>query len=70
MLRPFATPLVPLVPILGVLSCAYLMLRLPQLTWIRFVTWLIIGLIIYFTYGRYHSRVTAEAESPAEGVAL
>ncbi len=66
MRRPFATPLVPLVPILGVLSCAYLMLRLPQLTWIRFVAWLVVGLIIYFTYGRYHSRVTAEAESPAE----
>jgi len=70
MRRPFATPLVPLVPILGVLSCTYLMSRLPWITWIRFVTWLIVGLIIYFTYGRYHSRVTAQAESPAEGVAL
>ncbi|MFZ0887920.1 MAG: amino acid permease [Candidatus Binataceae bacterium] len=60
--RPFKTPLVPLVPILGVLFCAYLMASLPALTWMRFVIWLAIGLAIYFSYGRRHSRVAARAE--------
>jgi len=64
--RPFATPLVPVVPILGVVCCTYLMSRLPWLTWIRFFSWLIAGLIIYFAYGRWHSRVTAAVEKQAE----
>jgi len=51
------TPLVPLVPILGVVFCLYLMASLPFLTWIRFFVWLAIGLVIYFSYGRFHSRV-------------
>jgi basic amino acid/polyamine antiporter, APA family len=55
--RPFRTPLVPLVPILGVVFCLYLMASLPFLTWIRFFVWLAIGLVIYFSYGRFHSRV-------------
>ena len=55
--RPFRTPLVPLVPILGVVFCFYLMASLPLLTWIRFFVWLAIGLVIYFCYGRYHSHV-------------
>ena len=55
--RPFRTPLVPLVPILGVVFCFYLMASLPLLTWIRFFVWLAIGLVIYFSYGRYHSHV-------------
>jgi APA family basic amino acid/polyamine antiporter len=63
MKRPFRTPLVPLVPILGVLFCSYLMLRLPLATWIRFVVWLAIGLVIYFSYGRHHSRVGTSAET-------
>jgi APA family basic amino acid/polyamine antiporter len=57
--RPFATPLVPLVPILGVLFCGYLMASLPGVTWLRFFIWLGLGLVIYFTYGRWHSRVSA-----------
>jgi APA family basic amino acid/polyamine antiporter len=55
--RPFRTPLVPLVPILGVVFCVYLMASLPVVTWIRFFVWLLIGLVIYFTYGRFHSKV-------------
>lgn len=55
--RPFRTPLVPLVPILGVVFCVYLMASLPFVTWIRFFVWLAIGLFIYFGYGRFHSRV-------------
>jgi APA family basic amino acid/polyamine antiporter len=55
--RPFKTPLVPLVPILGVLSAFYLMVNLPLLTWIVVVVWLIVGLVIYFTYSTKHSKV-------------
>jgi APA family basic amino acid/polyamine antiporter len=60
--RPFRTPLVPLVPILGVFFCTYLMTSLPLVTWIRFVVWLGIGLVIYFTYSRLNSRVGIEEE--------
>jgi APA family basic amino acid/polyamine antiporter len=63
--RPFRTPMVPAVPILGVVFCTYLMARLPMLTWLRFFTWLAVGLIIYFSYGRFHSRVEHAAELAA-----
>jgi APA family basic amino acid/polyamine antiporter len=55
--RPFRTPLVPLVPILGILVSFLLMASLPLDTWIRLFIWLVIGLSIYFSYGRFHSRV-------------
>ena len=55
--RPFRTPLVPLVPALGILICGYLMWGLPSDTWLRLIVWLILGLAIYFLYGRTHSRV-------------
>jgi len=64
--RPFRTPLVPLVPILGVLFCAYLMMRLPLATWIRFVVWLATGLALYFSYGRHHSRLAPGYEKPSQ----
>ncbi len=64
--RPFATPLVPWVPILGVVFCVYLMASLPALTWMRFFVWLAAGLVIYFTYGRRHSRVTAAENGVAQ----
>src|SRR5579885_677267 len=64
--RPFATPLVPWVPILGVVFCVYLMASLPALTWMRFFVWLAAGLVIYFTYGRWHSRVTAAENGVAQ----
>jgi APA family basic amino acid/polyamine antiporter len=48
---------VPLVPILGVLSAFYLMLNLPLITWIVAIAWLLIGLVIYFTYSTKHSKV-------------
>ena len=57
LVRPFRTPLVPLVPILGILVCGYLMYHLPTDTWVRLFVWLLIGLVIYFLYGRTHSRV-------------
>src|ERR1700691_3671180 len=55
--RPFRTPWVPLIPILGVLANGYMMLNLGMWNWIRLVGWLAIGLIVYFTYGVKHSRV-------------
>jgi len=67
--RPFTTPMVPLVPIVGAICCAYLMSRLPWLTWGRFFSWLIIGLVIYFAYGRWHSRVNAAVENPSRPAA-
>jgi len=62
--RPFRTPLVPLVPILGIIVSGYLMLSLPFDTWLRMIIWLILGLAIYFGYGRKHSRVAELARSP------
>ncbi|WP_434756519.1 amino acid permease [Paenibacillus amylolyticus] len=55
--RGFRVPLVPLIPILSALGCFYLMTRLAALTWITFFGWLIIGLVIYFVYGRNHSHL-------------
>jgi len=55
--RPFRTPWVPFVPIMGILISGYMMVSLPLDTWIRLVVWLVIGMFIYFFYGRSHSRV-------------
>jgi APA family basic amino acid/polyamine antiporter len=54
--RPFRTPAVPLVPILGAVFCIAQMVSLPQTTWIRLIVWLIVGLVVYFTYGRLRAR--------------
>jgi APA family basic amino acid/polyamine antiporter len=58
--RPFRTPLVPLVPILGMLSCFGLMATLPGDTWLRLLVWLVIGFAIYFGYSRKHSVLQRE----------
>ncbi|MBV9742702.1 MAG: amino acid permease [Acidobacteriia bacterium] len=58
--RPFRTPWVPFFPILGIVSNGYMMYQLGWINWARLIIWLIIGLFVYFTYGRKHSRVTAE----------
>jgi APA family basic amino acid/polyamine antiporter len=55
--RPFKTPFVPYVPILGILSCVYLMTGLPRDTWIRLLAWMGLGLVIYFTYGIRKSKL-------------
>jgi basic amino acid/polyamine antiporter, APA family len=57
--RPFRTPWVPVVPILGVLSNGYMMYKLGWINWARLIIWLAIGLVVYFTYSRHHSRVQA-----------
>jgi basic amino acid/polyamine antiporter, APA family len=59
--RPFRTPWVPLVPILGVISNSYMMYKLGWVNWARLFIWLAIGLVVYFTYGQKHSRVQALA---------
>ena len=64
--RPFKTPLVPLVPILGIISAVYLMTNLPRITWIVMISWLLVGLVIYFSYSIRHSKVQKLADG-AEG---
>jgi APA family basic amino acid/polyamine antiporter len=58
--RPFRAPFVPLTPILAILSCLYLMIQLPWVTWVRFGLWLALGLVVYFLYGIRHSRLARE----------
>jgi APA family basic amino acid/polyamine antiporter len=60
--RPFRTPLNPLFPLLGALSCGALMAFLPLTTWIRFGIWLLIGVTIYFGYSMRHSALAADAK--------
>ena len=59
--RPFKTPWVPAVPILGVLFNGYMMYKLGWINWMRLVVWLVIGLVIYFAYSRKHSRISNPA---------
>ncbi|WHZ11651.1 MAG: putative amino acid permease, GabP family [Burkholderiaceae bacterium] len=59
--RPFRAPGVPVIPLLGVLFCLLLMAGLPLVTWARLVVWLVIGLAIYFGYGRHHSTLRQAA---------
>jgi len=55
--RPFRTPFVPAVPILGMIFNGYMMYKLGYINWLRLVIWLVIGLVVYFTYSRKHSRI-------------
>jgi APA family basic amino acid/polyamine antiporter len=55
--RPFKTPLVPFIPIVGAAICLLQMMSLPWETWERLIIWMIIGLVIYFTYGIRKSRL-------------
>jgi APA family basic amino acid/polyamine antiporter len=64
--RPFRAPFGPIVPILGILCCLMLMFSLPAANWVRLGVWLIIGLIIYFSYGRHHSHLN-NPQPPASG---
>ncbi|MGZ8903066.1 MAG: amino acid permease [Methylobacter sp.] len=62
MARPFRTPFSPLFPVLGMLSCGALMAFLPSLTWLRFIIWLAIGMIVYFAYSMHHSKLAKRHE--------
>ena len=62
--RPFRVPMFPFVPALGILLCGGLMVRLPLSTWIRFVAWLVLGLIIYCTYSYRHSKLATRDAAP------
>jgi APA family basic amino acid/polyamine antiporter len=53
--RPFRCPLVPLVPLLGIAFCLLLMFSLPTENWFRLIAWLLLGIVIYFGYGKQHS---------------
>ncbi|CRK51434.1 Uncharacterized amino acid permease YhdG [Rhodococcus sp. RD6.2] len=66
--RGFRVPWVPLIPILAVLACLWLMLNLSVETWIRFVVWMVIGVVVYFAYGRRHSLV-GKRQRPQPGLA-
>lgn len=55
--RPFKTPMMPLIPILGILSCSYLIYHLPLMTMVRFVVWMAIGMVVYFLFGRKNSAL-------------
>jgi basic amino acid/polyamine antiporter, APA family len=55
--RPFRTPLVPIVPLLGIAFNGYMIFKLGMWNWIRLFGWLVIGLVVYFAYSRHHSRV-------------
>lgn len=60
--RPFRVPLVPLVPLLGVVISLGLMATLPWDTWLRLLAWLLLGFVIYFSYSRHHSRAANAAQ--------
>ncbi|HEU4799106.1 MAG TPA: amino acid permease [Gemmatimonadales bacterium] len=59
--RPFRVPFSPVVPLLGIASCFYLMIGLPADTWARLVVWMALGLVIYFAYGRKRSKLNTGA---------
>ncbi|MFD6351103.1 APC family permease [Nocardia tengchongensis] len=62
--RGFTVPWVPFIPILSVIACAWLMFNLSVETWLRFVIWMALGMVVYFAYGRRHSLLnTAESKS-------
>jgi APA family basic amino acid/polyamine antiporter len=58
--RAFRCPGVPVVPVLAVASCLFLMLNLQKTTWLAFVVWLLIGIVVYFAYSRRHARLAVD----------
>ncbi|GAA3178284.1 amino acid permease [Blastococcus jejuensis] len=60
--RSFRVPWVPLLPVVSALACFYLMLNLPAETWLRFAVWMLLGVVLYFSYGRRRSRFTTPGD--------
>jgi APA family basic amino acid/polyamine antiporter len=69
--RPFRAPLsnpnLPIVPVLGIAICGYMMYGLPGDTWVRLAVWMVIGLVIYFAYGKSHSKLARGGALPPSG---
>ncbi|MEU9136866.1 amino acid permease [Streptomyces sp. NPDC048404] len=65
--RSFRTPWVPWVPILSVLATLWLMLNLPAETWLRFAIWMVVGIVVYFLYGRRHSLLELRPDKGSDG---
>lgn len=61
--RPFKTPFVPIVPVLGIITCVVMMVSLPFDTWLRLFVWLAIGFLIYFFYGKKRSKLRNESKT-------
>jgi APA family basic amino acid/polyamine antiporter len=64
--RAFKAPWVPWLPIAAIVACVWLMLNLTALTWVRFLIWMAIGLVIYLSYGRRHSALANRADDAEE----
>jgi APA family basic amino acid/polyamine antiporter len=62
--RPFRTPWVPFVPVLGIIFNGYMMYKLGWINWARLIGWLIVGLIIYFSYSRHNSHLRQSYAPP------
>ncbi|TAJ55053.1 MAG: amino acid permease [Nevskiaceae bacterium] len=60
MARPFKVPMVPLIPVLGMGFCGWLMVSLPLATWTAFAIWMAVGLVVYFLYSRRHSKLAGQ----------
>lgn len=63
--RPFKTPFMPIIPVLGILSCAYLIFHLPWVTMMRFIIWMVAGMLIYWFYGRFNSKLNKKEQKGA-----
>ncbi|MET0952255.1 MAG: amino acid permease, partial [Aeromicrobium sp.] len=68
MKRPFRVPQVPILPIASAVACVALMSNLAIETWLRFLVWLALGLVVYFVYGRRHSRLGTSGENARDTV--
>ena len=62
--RSYKVPWMPVIPILAVIACVWLMINLTAFTWVRFLVWMALGIVVYFAYGRSHSMLGKRESSP------